>query len=139
MIGNALLELYHAGQGAVPARFQLACDEAVLGIGRVILTEGSIGGVPRRLEIAGHGLARLVASRCNLCLGRPRGLHRGRLHDGEQLCLDDVIDAQATERDATRLSVIEPAANAGVPRDLAFGSRVLDSELSAATSTPQQA
>src|SRR5260221_585014 len=44
MIGNALLELYHAGQGAVPARFQLACDEAVLGIGRVILTEGSIGG-----------------------------------------------------------------------------------------------
>ncbi len=77
MIGNPLLELGHAGEGAVPASLQLASDEAVLGIGRVILSEGPIGGVPRRLEVADHGLPRLVTLYRGLCLGRSCGLHGG--------------------------------------------------------------
>ena len=67
---------------AVPARLQLARHEAVLGIGGVVLPEGPVGRVARRLEVAHHGLARLVAPRARLRLGRPRRLHRGRLHDG---------------------------------------------------------
>ena len=72
MIGDTLLELDDAGQSAVPACLQLAGDEAVLRIGRVILSEGSISSVPRRLEIAGHGLSRLVKLYGGLCFGRSR-------------------------------------------------------------------
>jgi hypothetical protein len=60
MIGDPLLELGHAGQSAVPACLQLASDESVLRIARVILSEGSISSVARRLEVAGHGVPRLV-------------------------------------------------------------------------------
>ena len=124
MIGDTLLELDHAGQSAVPACLQLASDEAVLRIGRVILSEGSISSVPRRLEIAGHGLPRLVTLYGGLCLGRSRSLHRGRLQDVEQCRLDDVIDTQPAECDATGLSVIESPANACITRDLTLGSCV---------------
>jgi hypothetical protein len=82
MVGDARLAGGHADQGAVPARLELAGDKAVLGIGRVILPEGAIGRVARRLEVADQGLARFVALRGRLRLGGPRRLHRGRLHDG---------------------------------------------------------
>ena len=118
MLGDALLDLGHARERAVPARLQLARHEAVLGIGGVVLAEGPIGGVARRLEVARQGLARLVAPRGRLRLGRQRRLHRGWLHDGEQRRLDGVIDAQAAEGDAVRLAVVEPPADAGVARDL---------------------
>ena len=107
MIGNTLLEPGHASQSAVPACLQLPGDEAVLRIGCVILSEGPISSVPRRLEIAGHGLPRLVALNRGLCLGRSRSLHRGRLQDAEKRRLDDVIDTQPAECNATGLSVIE--------------------------------
>ena len=112
MIGNPLLELGHAGVGAVPASLQLASDEAVFGIGRVILTEGTISSVARRFEIADHGLPRLVTLYRCLRLSGSCGVHGGRLQDGEQCCLDDVIDTQPTESDAIGLSVIESSANA---------------------------
>ena len=123
MIGNTPLELDHTSQSAVPACLQLTRDESVLRIGRVILSEGSISGVPRRLEIAGHGLPCLVTLHCGLCLGLSRSLHRRRLQDAEQRRLDDVIDTQSPECDATGLSVVEPSANACITRDLTLGPR----------------
>src|SRR5689334_7622914 len=125
MIGNPLLELGHTDEGAVPASLQLASDEAVLGIGRVILSEGPISSVPRRFEIADHGLPRLVTLYCGLCLDRLCSLHGGRLQDGEQCRLDDVIDTQPAECDAVGLPAIESSTNACITRDLALGTRVL--------------
>src|SRR3954454_4806047 len=139
MLGEARLAGGHADQGAVTARLELAGDKAVLGIGRVILPEGAIGTVARRLEVADQGLAGFVALRGRLRLGGPRRLHRGRLHDGQERGLDHVVDAQPPERDAARLTVIEPAAHAGVARDLPLGPGVLHAQLAAAATAPQQA
>src|SRR3954471_5831849 len=139
MVGDARLAGGHADQGAVPARLELAGDKAVLGIGRVILPEGAVGRVARRLEVADQGLARFVALRGRLRLGGPRRLHRGRLHDGQERGLDHVVDAQPPERDTARLTVIEPAAHAGVARDLPLGPGVLHAQLAAAATAPQQA
>src|SRR5580700_12068883 len=97
MLGKPLLELGHAGESTIPASLQLTSDEAVLGIGRVILSEGPISSVPRRLEITDQGLPRLVTLDCGLRLGRSCSLHGGKLHDGEQCRLDDVIDTQPAD------------------------------------------
>ena len=82
MRGDPLFDPGHAGECAIPAGLQLAGDEAVLGIGCVILAEGAVGGVARRLEVA-HGLARLVAPHRRLRLGRSRRLRRGGLNHGQ--------------------------------------------------------
>ena len=110
----------------VNARFslQLARHEAVQGIGGVVLTKGPVGGVARRLEIARHGLARLVTPNHGLRLGSEGRLRRGGLYDGEQRCLDGIIHAQAAEGDAVRLAVVESTAKAGVAGDLALGTGV---------------
>lgn len=139
MIGNPLLELGHAGESTIPASLQLTSDEAVLGIGRVILSEGPISSVPRRLEIADHGLPRLVTLNCRLCLGRSCSLHGGRLQDGKQCRLDDVIDTQPAECDAIGLPVIESSTNACITGDLTLGPRVLHDELPTTTTASQQA
>jgi hypothetical protein len=75
MPGKPLLELGHAGESTIPASLQLTSDEAVLGIGRVILSEGPISSVPRRLEITDQGRPRLVTLDCGLRLGRSCSLH----------------------------------------------------------------
>ena len=93
MLDDAPLDLGHARQRPVPARLQLARHEAILRIGGVVLAEGPIGGVARRLEIAGQGLPRLVAPRRGLRLGRQRGSRGGGLDDGQQCRLHGVIDA----------------------------------------------
>jgi len=74
VLDDALLDLRDPRQRAVPACFQLASDEAILGIGGVILPERAIGGIARRLEVACQGLSRLVAPGGGLRLGRLRGL-----------------------------------------------------------------
>jgi hypothetical protein len=52
-VGSDLgLDLGNSRERCVPARFEFAGHETVGGIGRVILTGGAIGGVPRRFEVA---------------------------------------------------------------------------------------
>ena len=45
------------GQCLIPARFELAGDQSVGGVGGVILPEGAVGGIARRFEIAAKSLA----------------------------------------------------------------------------------
>ena len=126
------------GESTIPSSLQLTSDEAVLGIGSIILPEGPISSVPRCLEIAGHRLPRLVTLYRDLCLGRSRGLHRGRLQDGKQRHLDDVIHTQPAECDAIGLPIIESSTNARITTDLTFGPRVLHGELPTTTTASQQ-
>ena len=103
MLGHPPLDLGDTRQRPVPPDLQLTGDEAVLRIGRVVLSEGAVGGVVRGLKIAGECVPGLVPSHGSLCFGRFRGLDRGGPHHGEQRRLDGVIDAQATEGDTGRL------------------------------------
>ena len=138
MLGDPRLVGGHPGEGAVPARLQLACDKAVLRIGRIVLPEGAIGGIADRLEVANHSLACVVTLRAGLCLRSSRGFNGGRLHYAQQRGLDDIVDTQAAKADAAGLAIIESAADAGVAWNLALGPGVLDGELAATTPTAQQ-
>ena len=60
MSGNLALDLRHMRQRLVPARFQFASDQSVGRIGGIVLAEGAIGGIARRLEIAVERLAHLI-------------------------------------------------------------------------------
>ena len=52
MRGDLALDLRHMGERPVPARFQLASNQPVRGISGVVLTEGAVGGIARRFEVA---------------------------------------------------------------------------------------
>ena len=60
MRDDLALDFGDTGQRLVPARFELAGDQSVGGIGSVILTEGAVGGIVRRVEIAAKSLAYLI-------------------------------------------------------------------------------
>ncbi len=77
MPGDSRLAGGHPGEGAVPARLQLARDKAVLRIGRIVLPEGAIGGIAGRLEVANHSLACVVTLRAGLRLRSSRGFNGG--------------------------------------------------------------
>jgi hypothetical protein len=83
MLADALGDLGHPGQRAVPARLQLAGYEAVHGIGGVVLTKGPVGGIARCLEITRHGLTCLVTPHHGLRLGSEGRLRRSGPYDGE--------------------------------------------------------
>ena len=138
MLGDPPVDLGDTRQRPVPARLQLAGHEAVLWVGGIILAEGSLGVVARRLEIARQRLARIVAPCRYQGLGRLRGVNGSRLNDRKQRCLDHVVDTQAAEGDAGRLAIIQPTAVADVARDVVLRAGVLDGELAAAAAAAQQ-
>ena len=107
MLGDSRLIGGHPGEGAVPARLQLAGDKAVLRIGRIVLPEGAIGGIAGRLEVANHSLACVVTLRAGLRLRSSRGFNGGRLHYAQQRGLDDIVDTQAAKGDAAGFTIIE--------------------------------
>src|SRR3954452_14012628 len=139
MRGDPALHLGEAGKRPVPARLEFAGDHPVDGIGRVILTEGAVGGVARRFKVTAESLANLIPSFSDL----PRGYHRRRDSDGtnhaEQRFLNGIVDAQAAEGDAARLSVVHPAAGAAIARDLMLHAAVAERQLAAAAPAADQA
>src|SRR5215213_1287454 len=140
--GDFGLGLAKAGERPVPPRLKLRCDEAVLGIGRVVLPESPICLVARRFQIAQHRLAGLImpAGRFRLGLGR-RG-DRAWFDDLEQSGLNGVVDPQAAEGDAARLAIIEQAPVAGIAWNVVLHAAVTDGQLAptapAADETSQQ-
>ena len=139
VFGDLRLDLGDPGERCVPARLQLRRHQAVGGIGGVVLAEGAVRRIARRLQIAEQHLAGPVAS-----LGLPRlGLHgrrdRARLHHLEQHLLDRVVDPQSAERDAAGLAVVEPPAGAAVARDVVLLSSIANRQLAAAAAASHEA
>ena len=127
--GDLRLDLGDARERPVPARLQLRCDEAVGGIGGVVLPEGPIRRVARRFEIAQQRLADLIAPAGRFRLGLDRRGDRAWFDDLEQSGLDGVVDPQAAEGDAARLAIIEQAPVAGIAWDVVLHAAVADGQL----------
>jgi hypothetical protein len=70
--GNARLHLADACQCPVPAQFQLCRHQTIGGIGRVVLSEGAIGGIAHCFQVSDQGVADLVATRRFLRIGLDR-------------------------------------------------------------------
>src|SRR5271166_1181725 len=45
VVGDTLVDLGDAGQSTVPSSFQFACNQAVLRVGGIVLTERPVGSV----------------------------------------------------------------------------------------------
>lgn len=104
MLDNPALNLADMRQRLVPARLQLSGDEAVGGIGRVILSESPVGGIASCLQIPLQELADLVTLVCRLLLSIHRRGDSARPDDTEKRFLDGIIDPQASKRDAAWLA-----------------------------------
>jgi hypothetical protein len=133
MRGDLALDLADMDERLVPARFQFRRDQAVLGIGSVILPEGPIGCVAGSLQITAERIPDLVTATGCLRLGFGGGRDCARLDDTQQCFLNRIIDAKSAEGDAARLAIVEQAPPAGIARNVVLGARVSHRELAAAT------
>jgi hypothetical protein len=128
-----------AGERAVPARLEFAGHQPVGGIDCTLLTEGAVGGVARCLQITAKSLAYLIPPLPNFVLSGRRGGDGAGANHAEERFLDCVINAQATEGDAARLSMVHPAAVAAVARDVVLHSAVAERLLASAAPAADQA
>jgi hypothetical protein len=76
----------------VPARLQFASDQPVGWIGGIVLSEGTVGGVARRFEVAAEGLADLIPPLAGLLLGGCGGGDRAGTDHSQQRILDGVVN-----------------------------------------------
>ena len=119
-----------------PARFQFASHQPVGGISSVILTEGAIGSIARRIKIAQKRLAHLIAPLASLPFGGDSGCDGAGAHNAEKRLLDGVVDTQAAKGDAMRLAIVHPGTAAAVSRNAMPCARVSKRQLAAAAAAP---
>ena len=94
MGGDLAFDLCHACERLVPARLQFAGHQPVGRVGSVVLSEGAIGGIARRFEIALECFAHLIPPLVGFFLGG-NGRRNGAGADyGEKRFLNGVIDPQ---------------------------------------------
>ena len=98
MGGDFAFDLCHANQRFVPARLQFAGDQPIGRVGGVVLPEGAIGCIARRLEIALECLAHLIPPLGGLFLGGYGRRDSAWADHGEKRFLDGVIDAERGAR-----------------------------------------
>src|ERR1700676_3949520 len=139
MAGDLRLDLGDTGERLVPTRLQFTGDQTVGRIGGIVLAEGAIRRIARRFEIASERLANLIAllAYFRFCSNSRRD--HSRLDDLENGRLDRVIDPQAAERDAARLTIVEQTSMTGVARDVVLHAGVTDRQLPAAAPAAHQA
>ncbi len=100
----------HSFDRLIPATLQLAKNQPVLWIGSIVLSLRLLRGVSRRLQITLQGGERIAVLLLLFFAGHQSGFDGGRLHISQHLFPDHVIHRNPSERNAARVSVIEPAA-----------------------------
>src|SRR5262249_4935923 len=71
-------------------------------------------------------------------LRRPRRFDCSRFEHAQRLFFDRIVYAKAAERDATRLAAVEPAAPAGIARDVVIAASIVDGQLLTAAPAADQ-
>jgi hypothetical protein len=137
--GNLILDLANASESLVPARLELRCHQPDLGISSVILPECPIGRKARRLEISLKGVVNLIATVGYVAFCFSASSNGSRFNDAKQHLLDRIVDPQAAEGDAARLTVVEQATPAGIARNVMIVSSVADRQLPPAPLTTEKA
>src|SRR5271166_6672468 len=139
MVGDLRLDFSDAGERLVPTRLQFTGDQTVGRIGGVVLAEGAIRRIARRLEIASERFADLITLLTQLRFGSNGRCDRSGLDDLQDRRLDRVVDPQAAKRDAARLAIVEQTSMTGVARDVVLHAGVADRQLPAAVLAAHQA
>jgi hypothetical protein len=98
-----------------------------------------LGSVTSRLQIPAESFNSVILQP-RLFFARQHGrLDRNRLNNLEHLLADAVIHGNASERDATWFTMIQPAAMAGIPQDIMLAAGVPYRQLTTTATAPQQA
>src|SRR3954469_6754635 len=102
MHSDLVLDLRRVSERSVPARFKLARHQPVRGVSGIVLSEGPVGGIARRFEVATESLAHLIPSFPGFLGGSGCGCDSAWTDDAKQCFLDCIINAQSAEADAVR-------------------------------------
>src|SRR5262249_57660347 len=130
--------LRHARERLVPARFQFASHQPIGRVGGIVLPEGPIRCIARGLEITLQCFTHLVPPLAGFPLSG-NGCRNGAGADhGEKRFLNGVIDPQAAKGDATRLTIVHPAAAAAVAWDVVLCARIAEGQLAPAAAGAEQ-
>ena len=136
--GDLRLDVADATERRVPARLQFVRDEAVGGVGGIVLAPSAVGGVTRRLEVAQERRAHLVLLVDGGRLGGHGCRKRSGLDDLKQSHSDGVIDPQSAECNATRLADIELATTADIAGNVVLGAGVAGDQFATAAAAAQE-
>jgi hypothetical protein len=101
----------------------------------VVLTEGAIGCIARRFEIAQQRIAHLIAPLAGLPLGSDSGRDGAGLHNAQKRLLDGVVDAQAAKGNAMRFTVVQPGAATSVAWNATLRAGISKRQLAAAAAS----
>ena len=133
VIGDALFDRLDMSECAIPARLQFTGDQAVLRVGDIVLAERPIGSEPRCLKITSQSFTHLITLCASLCLSRQRRLGGDGLDDRKQSLLNDIINTQPTEADASLLLMVEAPCDANVAGNAALRAAIVNRQLLTAT------
>ncbi len=114
--GNLAFHLRGMGKRLVPARFQFGRYKTVCRVSGIVLPEGPVGGIARRLKIATESIAHLIPPFSGFLGGSGCSSDRAWADNAKQCFLDCIIDAQSAEANAVRAAVVHPGAAAAVAR-----------------------
>ena len=137
--GDLRLDVGDATERRVPARLQFTCHKPVGRVGGVVLAEGALSRITRRLQVAQQRRPNLVLSIGGLRFGGYGRHDRSGLDDLKQGCGDGVVDPQPAEGDAARLADVEPATMAGIAGNVVLRARVAGNQFATAATAAEEA
>jgi hypothetical protein len=111
---NSSFNLAHALQRLIPSSLQLTGNQAVFGIGAIVLSLRSLGGIACRFEIAPERFQYVIATVSFLLAGQHRRLYCFGLHDLQDLFSNSFRPQLFPKSDTTWFAVVQPASIAGV-------------------------
>jgi hypothetical protein len=133
-----LLHRLHLLQCLVPSAFELIGHQAVLWIGSIELLLGTAGSVLGGFEVALESRDDLILF-LSLLFARQDGcLYRCGLHDTQHLAPNDFIGGDATEGDASGLTVVQKSALARVSQRVVAAAGIAHRQLMTAPPATQE-
>jgi hypothetical protein len=133
-----IFKVAHRQQRLVPAPFQLACDQAIVGIHRIILAPCMTGLVAGVLKRQLHLLTFLGDFRGSGSNGIQGRFHAQRLEQPQDLRANRLIDAQAAEGDASISTMVQVSALAMITPYFPGRAAVSDVKLTSAMAASEQ-
>jgi hypothetical protein len=118
LCGDPDLDLPHSFQRLVPPPFQFFGDQTIFRICGAELPLCPLCRITRCFQVALQRLQDFILTARFIFTGLHRCFHGRRLHRFEHLCSDRFVHWDSTERNTTRLAIIEPSTIARVAQHI---------------------
>src|SRR5260370_19451261 len=129
MLGDTRLDLPNTLERLVPPSLELIGDEAVFGIGGVVLPLRALSCIAGGLEVSLESGPHLGLLLSFLCVRQDCCLDTRPSHNARHFGCYRFINPTATEADAARQALIEPRTVAEIARDVLLAASVVHRDL----------